>query len=505
MTVGIRIAFTGAPGAGKTTTAEAIRSKSGTNVVDETAVRLLLKYKDEQNPVERMIREVKDIQVEDMTSECKQLEIFDRTLVDSLVYDDHFSNGVAVVSSRFSEERDRMRAKYSFSDHVFLFALSERKEDYKQTDSSGRVVRGQTYEEATELQPKFEKGYRSLGYRVHIIPWMEVHKRAHMVLSRIEEIVEAKLKMHSFPNFDLHLFAVGMNDEGGRIAECIHKTKQIWTNLSVALDRPFIDGVNFDELREIKSHNQYGIKEEAIESFNERQVNLAYTAVMSYYIRNAQKIAGKRADESVTVILHSFRGGDGLKQLELFGKILDMACPELKKKPLISEEGDLEAFRYELTENNVRLIFTYGKADRDFKKSVYTKFKKSSTFACADIILTFSVHVGLKPEWGSGTLVIPNKWTPIEVDQMEIQNGKMYEGGNHLISTINEIVKSPEAQLPWVQRINTLFDSRNAAKKGQNAVPLQIEDFKTGAFIELGGNIFIPESAKHRSFRIKDH
>ena len=43
----IRFAFTGAPGAGKTTAAEAIKSAANVKLVDETAVRLLLKYEDE--------------------------------------------------------------------------------------------------------------------------------------------------------------------------------------------------------------------------------------------------------------------------------------------------------------------------------------------------------------------------------------------------------------------------------------------------------------------------
>lgn len=501
---GIRIAFTGAPGSGKTTTAEAIRLKAGIKVVDETATRLLLQYQDEPNAVEKMIRTVKNIQIDDMAPVCTELEIFDRTLIDSLIYDDYFSNGMHTVSDQMIVERDQMLGKYRFSKHAFLFAISDKKEDYHQTNSTGKVVRFQTYEEACQLESRFETGYRALGYRVQVIPWIKPEIRTHMVLCRIREVFEASLDVNSFPNFELHRFATGMNDEGGRIKDCIDKTRQVWTNLSVVLDRPFCDGIDFDGLRQIKKSCGYGIKEEAIDDFNEKQVNLAYACIMNHYIKNAHIIAKKQAIEPVTILLHCFRGGDGPKQLELFEKILDIGCPTFLKKRFSAETTDFEgeAFRYSFPDQNVTMVFTYGKADLDPTISVYTKIKSSKTFASADIILTFSVHVGLKPEWGSGTLVIPNKWTPIDVERMEIQTGRMYEGDNHLIGAITEIVKNPEEQMPCIERINKLFQSLNVTKKNQYARPLQKDDFKIGDFIELGGHIFTPESPKHRSFRI---
>lgn len=491
----IRFAFTGAPGAGKTSAAETIKEMTDVMLINEAATRLLLKYENDPLAITKMIAEVKDLQVEDMSHlHKKPIEIFDRTLLDSLIFDEH--NSIS-NSQDYISIKNQMKTNYLFSCHAFLFALPPESE-YKQTNSRGEKIRMENYKTSLILQEKFIKGYESSGFTVHIIPWMELNKRANMVFNRMQEIVAANSRPHSYPNFELHRFAVAMNDEGGRLTFCIDKTKQIFTNLSVVLDRPYIDGTNFNELQKIRTEKQYKTKEEALDHFNDKQTNFSYCMIMNYYIKNACRIIGK---DDATLIFHTFRGGDGPNHLENLKETLDIGSPELKGKRLSSEGTDLagEVFRYEFPDYHSTVLFSFGKADLNPEKTVYTQFKNSTLFKNADIIVSFSVHFGLHPDWEAGTLIIPNKWTPIDLNEMKIQTLQSYEGKNHLLESIDQILNDSD-QTSMLQNINQGSKSKNVNKKGMYAAPLARKDFKTGHFIELGGYIFTPENAPKKAF-----
>lgn len=500
--INLRFIFTGSPGAGKSTAAELIEFNSNIYLVKEAAARLLLEAKDAPMSMQKQMKKVKHIQAADINAACKRVEIFDRTLVDSLIYDSLYTKKATEIPPDLAELRDAMQTRHAFSPYVFLFALSDKKEDYKLDDSDSHLMPHHTYEEAVELQHKLIKGYQKLGYHVHLVPWMNAAKRAQMVTERIFEAIEASHKLSSMPNFCLHQLAQGANDEGLAIMECVNKIKQISASLSVALDRPFVDGISFDDLRAIKAANGYSIKEEAIDHFNEKQVNLAYSLILHHYIKNAQALVGKSREEPATIIIQTFRGGDGPSHLELLKQLLDIATPELNKQLVSSEGSDLssEAFRYYFPDCQVTAIFTFGKADLKPEKSVYTDFKTSATFSNADIILAFSSHAGLEPEWGPGTLVIPTDCTPLNVSKMEIDASKCYQAENHLLKAIKSIVACSQEE--FLRRINKNYQSKNASKIDQQAAPLTEKDFKLGHFLELGGYIFTPQNAPYKSFRV---
>lgn len=275
------------------------------------------------------------------------------------------------------------------------------------------------------------------------------------------------------PIAELKNFGEGLNDEGGRIQECVKKG-QIWANLSVVLDRPLIDPEDFDTLRKIKKEKGYGIKEEALDHFNEKQVNLAYAAIIQYYVTQARKLLSKSSNEPVTILIHTFRGGDGASHIKLFEELYKIACGEIADK------------------ENINVLFSSGKADKNPENCTYTK--NSESFKNADIVLTFSSHAGLKPEWKAGTLTIPHEWTPIDAETMEVHKHQKYEGENHLLTSLDEIIKVVDQKV-LAQQINDLVVN-NPAKKDLIAKPLQKEDFHPAKFLELGGHIFIPSQVK---------
>src|SRR4051812_23409794 len=75
--------------------------------------------------------------------------------------------------------------------------------------------------------------------------------------------------------------ADGLNIEGGTIYHKYLRREQIWSNLCIVLDRPFEDGIEWQELT---NSNSFPLKEAAILDYNESQVNFTYATVMHYYI-----------------------------------------------------------------------------------------------------------------------------------------------------------------------------------------------------------------------------
>ncbi len=506
---GIRIVFTGSPGAGKTTTATAIHQMSkGIGLVPEAATRLMQQYRKEgmkeNEIIPTMIHTVQQLQYEDMqTKVIGDFKIFDRSVICSLVYDRHY--GKPQAPGLFFERGHWMRTKYSFSSHVFCFELGKQAE-YTQKDEKGHVVRFQTYAEAKKLQKKFADGYEAAGFKVHLIPWMNVDQRVKVVMQCLYEIkaTAASLVFGSvYPNFTLCNYWVGMNDEGGRMCEYVDLGRQRWTNLSVVLDRPYVDGIDYDDIKQIKQKKKYAFKESAIPDFNEPQVGLAYLMIMKYYIQHAHELVHKKPEESVIIILHAFRQRDGDGILLHLSHLLNIGWPELENGPYVIE-SDLktEVFQWYLPDFNTTLIFSKGKADKNFEKSAYGHFKNSKTFAQADLILGFSVHIGLHQKWGPGTLVIPNDWTPIDVDTMKIKTTKFYKGGNHLMQTIDKIVNSMPQEGTMLERLQKKYHSQNQDKHNHIVLPLERNHFKMNqSFIELGGYIFTPAKAKCNYFQ----
>lgn len=467
----VRFIFTGAPGSGKTTTANYLAKHSNCKVVEEAATRYINGNINARESSLALTHNIKELQVKDMKEDQGQgVAIFDRSLICSLVYDEHY---------KVEDDKYEIESGY-FHPTVFLFEPPSENE-YVQ-DS----VRTQSFEEAKLLDEKFFQAYQRAGYDVRRIPWMPLQERAIKVFKETKLALDPQVIRR--PLADLHHFGEGMNDEGGRIQECVKKG-QIWGNLSVVLDRPLIDGEDFDALRKIKKEKGYEIKEEALDHFNEKQVSLAYASILRYYVSQGRKIVSKSSEEPVSIFLHSFRGGDGPGHLKLLESLLNLACKGFELD---------SPFRYVNREQNVHIVFSFGLAAENPEKCVYSTLK--NTIKEMDIVLTFSSHVGLKPEWKCGTLTIPYQWTPIDLKTMEIQKHQKYDGENHLLTVIEEVLGDQD---DLVERINKLV-LKNPVKKDLMARPLQKEDFHPAHFLDLGGPIFMPKEVNSH-FSIVGH
>lgn len=477
-----RFILTGAPGSGKTSIIEYIEQETPIQVVSEAAVRVFTRRQGEgiSTPWEDMVwmsNKIEEIQIKDMVKGPEKLSLWDRSLIDSFVYKQHYQK---VMSPDRLLKIEEMRTKYLFNQHVLLIQLNPDLSNFSTT-----TVRTQNSAEALLLQQKFEESYIQLGFTVHHIPWGTLQKRAEVVLSTIEKCLQQPIIKewslltieNEYPLQELKNFADGLNNEGGSLERYLNN-KQVWANLCAVLDRPYEDGIEFHELSRRKKECGYTMKEQAVAHFNERQTNLAYAMVMHYYLSHAHEIAKKDSNEPLTINIHTFRKNDGSAHIELLKSMLTLVDPDFHLRP------------------NVSVIFSYGTVP-----NIYDDPETLERFKKADIILTFSVIAGINREWPSGTLLIPNKWIPFSAQKLELYSNRTYHGQNHLAESIHHLVAS-ENHLDIIQRINTKFHSLNTEKKDQQARSLTEYDFKRATLIELNDSIFNPSKMTSKTFKL---
>lgn len=295
--------------------------------------------------------------------------------------------------------------------------------------------------------------------------------------------IEAK---EEFPLDQLMYFADGLNIEGGTIAKDYLKGNQIWANLCVTLDRPFHDGIDWNQ---ITQSNYYPLKESSILAYNEAKVNLAYALILSYYLKFAHTLTGKMQDQEVKIILQVHRNTSGPGHLELVKRLLDRCFPDLCKiKFKETNNFKHELFSYKILENNVQIAFCYG--------NLPEFLGKAGKYENADIVISFSLVAGLHPEWESGSLLIPCKWIPLYLESMKLDLQAAYSVPNHLAQILNDILLHQEERL--IKIVKNEFDSLNPFKKNI-ARKLTAEDFKKAILLQVDG-MFNPSSLKSKFF-----
>lgn len=568
--------FTGPPGSGKTTVADRLELKQHFGlVVPEAATLLLNHYRangcSDQEAFAKMPFDVKELQWRSCANYCNKpyVMIYDRSPICSLVYDQHYGNAGSGSSDSGASGIDKhasimypntlvaaghaLRWEYGVCPYVFMFALPPQcKYRCLQEGGGNAVARIQSYDEACELAPKFQKGYQAAGFYVCHVPWMSKKKRTAHVQHLMEEI-KAIDPAHPHPNFTLHRFYDGMNDEGGQLGLlCSAATlaadakvgnsgqpvpEKIWGNLSAVLDRPWQDGLDrYAKMKAIRKKYGYPAKENATPEFNERQFAFACGMILRYYVMNArQRFAKKQPEatsktrvaassEPVQILVHAYRQADGLWIMDLLLDALkrslpsssvesmkQVECNRFKRDPYVQSVWSIPA-------HQVSVVFSRGKAGS--ANQLHNHFQKSGLLRDSAICLTFSVHLGLDPDHRPGTMVVPMNWHRIDIDTMTICRSRAYgyrqsylpsnssnnnlgvrnclfddwaaivEASNRCYSTVSPRFKAPH----WV--------SANPIKEHPNAVfPVTHGVFLARKpFVELGGYTLTPRNAPRKAF-----
>lgn len=281
--------------------------------------------------------------------------------------------------------------------------------------------------------------------------------------------------------------ADGLNIEGGTIYHKYLRQEQTWSNLCIVLDRPFVDGIEWQELT---NTNSFPLKEAAILDYNEAQVNFAYATVMHYYITHAHQIAAKPADQMAKILIQVHRNSSGPRHIALLEQLLCHCYPDLEKVKQTGEalsKSKYELFSYFFPGINVQVDFCYGAAPENLGEL--------GKYGEVDIVLSFSLVAGLHTEWKSGSLLIPNQHIPFYLETVCLALEERYFVQNHLNQILCDLINNQDDAV--LEVINKLFYSLNPLKHTLKAKKLTQEDFKNATLLQADG-MFNPSQLPSR-------
>lgn len=278
------------------------------------------------------------------------------------------------------------------------------------------------------------------------------------------------------PTHEVKYLADGLNIEGGIPYNSL-KEGQLWANLCVVLDRPFEDGL---DLAEITENNSYPLKESSIPTYNEAMVHYAFLTTVHYYITHAQEISKKNRNRSARMVVQIHRNSSGKNHLNMLEELMKEAFKGLSPIKLGSAGmADNTLFSYYYPESDLLVEYRFG----------YSPLTLDN-YEGQDIILSLSLASGFKPEWESGTLMIPEKFIPFNLQTMTIEQSNAYQVSNHFIKILPEVLEGQNFAV--LQSVNTFYRSPNIKKLSQRAHMLSAVDFHSATLLQADG-IFNPK------------
>lgn len=274
----------------------------------------------------------------------------------------------------------------------------------------------------------------------------------------------------------LHTLGDAFNIEGGTPFLKLNK-HQIWLNLAVVLDRPLVDGKT---LHEITTHNPFSLKESSIETYNEAQVNLAFTLITLHYLQHGHTIMKKAPEQDMHLVLYIHRNSSGKKQVKLFQSLIQAA---IDKNNIVK---NLEPKKNSPSIMDVWYFPEY-KTTLEFRIG-YEDYMIGNYEDC-DIIFSFSLVGGLNQKYPSGSLLIPEQFIPYAIDAHTIYKNQAYSVSNHLHQELPLILEHPEHE-KLVEVINRtpLFLSPNPVKNSLRAQKLTLQDFNKATIFQIPKN-----------------
>ncbi|XWV26537.1 hypothetical protein QJ857_gp0530 [Tupanvirus soda lake] len=235
----------------------------------------------------------------------------------------------------------------------------------------------------------------------------------------------------------LYQLAGGLNIEGGYPILDLLKTnpKGKWINLILVLDRPLVDNVTFDELF---LNNKYPLLENAIDNLNENHFLASYLMIVGYYIDNIHKICNKNETEYMNITIHLHQDIASIALLNLLKKYVD---DMIKNNQLENKKININY----LTDNK-----TYVCSEHNYGNT--------------DLLISLSQCAGLDPKLLPGSLIIPNKFVPYDIDTNTVYESLSYNVPNLLNQDLNSIIYSKFNSYS-VKYINDNYTSANPNKK----------------------------------------
>jgi hypothetical protein len=249
---------------------------------------------------------------------------------------------------------------------------------------------------------------------------------------------------------DLPNYGDGFNIEGGKVAGLLSE-KQLWGNLNLILDRPFIEGKT---LKTITEENNYPLKESSLLSFNDHQALYAYLLCSDYMIDQGRSLLKKEKDDSLNLLIHIHRNRSATAMQDMIETAFD---------------------NYYLSQDN------YRQTQLDFQ-SGYVE-KNLSGYKDYDIVFSLSLMGGLNPQLKSGTLTLSHTFIPFDEVAKELKLSQKYSCSNLFLTHLDDLLKQQNNKM--LDSINDFFESPNPFKKGEKAIFLKKEDLIPSTVLQI--------------------
>lgn len=229
---------------------------------------------------------------------------------------------------------------------------------------------------------------------------------------------------------NLYTLADGFNIEGGNL-EILTTENQRWMNICMPLDFPLLTN---QTLEDITLANTFSLKEMSIREYNESNVNLFVMLVVEYF-----RLEGKK------LLIHVHRGRSGMIFIEKITNMLLSHYTDGIEFVFIDSKFPILRF-----ENGFELKLINGYEPSTIKN--HPEFKN---------LFSISLMGGLNAELEPGSITLPSKFVPFDVDRNIVDFSREYTVNNYLIDILDNVLSLPQEN--FFETINN-FPSENLDK-----------------------------------------
>ncbi len=135
----------------------------------------------------------------------------------------------------------------------------------------------------------------------------------------------------------------------------------------------------------------------------------------------------------------------------------------------------------EVTDDGTQLlVFTQHKVVMELRHGVMP-----TSYENAHVVLCIGMAAGLHPDWESGTVMVPHRFTPFDLHNIAVMTSLTYEANNHLAEVLETVVALQDTQL--LDAINHRYASANSTKASECSGSLQVEDFLPARLLQANG------------------
>ncbi|STX55595.1 D-xylose reductase III [Legionella beliardensis] len=287
-------------------------------------------------------------------------------------------------------------------------------------------------------------------------------------------------KLHQIGKVDV------FNIEAGKPAKAINKSA-LWFNLAFIMDRSLIDGNTLAELNKNSEIAGYSLKEMAINTYNEMDVNLATLLTVKYCVEQGHKITGKPFEQPLNFVIHVHRSSSAITINKLIARLLTECVPEQYE------------FFYKETQDKIGKIVREIDCIKAPRLNVVIHFRRGYAeelidpiYKQADILFSYSMVGGLSPKLKSGSITLPHKFVPFDDKKYLLYPDLSYTATNHMFNHLDAILAQP--QETYFETLKNKFASENKSKLDKPRMLTQA-DFHPVTVLQVN-DLFHPLKAK---------